>query len=502
MPFNIEVLSVGENSDNKIAEVGQILNASQEEFKFNLPPEARRQDGAAYLRDEYQTEQIWEYLKDYRANAKGHRPFLIAVVDGKLNSKRYYNLFGSHRASEGLAVITLRNYHQFADSFRSFLSYYLIRYALSFVCPELKSHQQTRDCFFDFKQSKKDLEKSLRSGAFCKSCRQALVKNFNPEIQHAITKLIEAMQSQHAASKATLHAPGLKGFTQIGVVTIREDEFTAVLDRFENRRHASGRNRNYEHVRLRNKVGHNIGVAIGRSPEQGQGPAHAIATDMIHDFAPRWILLVGIAGGFADADYTLGDVLLSSRVHDFAVSAALEGGVEQYQQQGGAVHRDVEKLVTSLPAFTDELGDWSNSLTSRLPKPKEHIPDQPDDHFYGSDETRSKVHEALRRHFPPDRMPRNPIFKVAPMITANTLLKDTKLAEQWRVSARHAAAVEMELGGVYLAARYGGGTDTRVLAIRGISDIVGYKRSPSWTEFACHSAAALAEALITGGLVF
>jgi hypothetical protein len=76
-------------------------------------------------------------------------------------------------------------------------------------------------------------------------------------------------------------------------------------------------------------------------------------------------------------------------------------------------------------------------------------------------------------------------------------IKNTELASEWQRSARHAAAVEMELGGVYLAARYGGDGSTRVLAIRGISDIVGYKRQPEWTAFACRSAAAFTYALIT-----
>jgi nucleoside phosphorylase len=501
MPFNIEVISLGDNSDAKIGEVAQILNAVQEEFKFYLPPDARRRDGASFVQDEYQTEEIWSFLKDYRAIAKGHRPYLIAVVNGRLKSKRFSNLFGSHRAEDGLAVITLSDHQKYADSFRPFLCYYLIRYALSFVCPELKAHSQTRDCFFDFKGNKKDLEKSLRSGALCKDCKKALARRFNPEIQDSITKLIDAMRSQHKDSKETLHAVSLKGFTQIGIIAIREDEFSAVLERFEGRRHASGRNRFYEHVRVLNNKGHELGIAIGRSPEQGQTAAQAITNDMILDFAPRWIFLVGIAGGFADSDYTLGDVLLSSRVHDFAISAALEGGVTQYEQQGGAVSKDVEKLITYLPAIKAELGDWSGELTRRLPKPIERIADAPDDSFYGPDSVRKKVHASLRANFPPNKTPRDPIFKVAPMITANTLLKDTALAERWRDSARHAAAVEMELGGAYLAARYGGTGDTRVLAVRGISDIVGYKRSPDWTAFACHSAAAFTDALVRSGFI-
>ena len=87
------------------------------------------------------------------------------------------------------------------------------------------------------------------------------------------------------------------------------------------------------------------------------------------------------------------------------------------------------------------------------------------------------------------------------MISGNTLVKNADLARQWRVAARHAVGVEMELGGVYLAARYGGDGSTRVLAIRGVSDIVGYKRAPEWTEFACRSAAAFTYGLITSGRI-
>jgi hypothetical protein len=51
----------------------------------------------------------------------------------------------------------------------------------------------------------------------------------------------------------------------------------------------------------------------------------------------------------------------------------------------------------------------------------------------------------------------------------------------------------MELAGVYKAAF---DYQKPVLAIRGISDIVGFERSHDWTEYACHSAAAFTLALL------
>lgn len=71
-------------------------------------------------------------------------------------------------------------------------------------------------------------------------------------------------------------------------------------------------------------------MAVARSPEQGTGSTQALTNNMIEQLAPRWIFVVGIAGGFPDSDFTLGDVLLSKRIHDFSVSAALEALHQNY----------------------------------------------------------------------------------------------------------------------------------------------------------------------------
>src|SRR5262249_41446635 len=58
--------------------------------------------------------------------------------------------------------------------------------------------------------------------------------------------------------------------------------------------------------------------------------------------------------------------------------------------------------------------------------------------------------------------------------------------------ARQIQAVEMESAGVYRAVH----GRVPFLAIRGISDVVGFKRHPDWTAYACHSAAAFARAFL------
>lgn len=501
MLYHIEILSFGANLDAKILEAASILNSVQDDFEFALAPERLRSFAHDFVREEYLTTDIWARLDEYRTAARAPRPFLIAVVEQKLRSERWANLFGSREPDSGLAAITLRDWHFYADSHRSFLCYYFIRYALNFVDKKLRSHRETRNCFFDFKGRRRDLEQSLSSGRICEQHTEELSHTLNPETQKSVSEMISIMKAQHTKSSETLPAESLKESTPIGIITIRNDEFRAVLKHFPTRRRAEGKNQYYEHARIRPLGKEEIGVAIARSPEQGQAAAQATASDMIRELAPRWILLVGIAGGIPDVEYSLGDVVLSSRVHDFSVTAALEGGALAYQQQGGPPHIKVEKLLSHLTAMEEDFNKWNFMQSLGMKRPTETVPATPDERYYGDTDWQARVYKSIWANFAGNAAHRRPHYVVAPTITSNTLVKNTELAREWGKSARHASAVEMELGGIYVAARRDGAGTTGVLAIRGLSDIVGYKRSPEWTDFACKSAASLTHALIAAGLL-
>jgi nucleoside phosphorylase len=366
----------------------------------------------------------------------------------------------------------------------------------------LKNHEDTRDCFFDRKSKKHDIEYSLKSGKLCEPCHKTIYDKLNEEENTAIAKMVKMLKTVPEKSPDTFPAASLKGQIDIGIIAIREDEFEAVLDRFPLRRKVDGTGSNYNYSSVQTKMNDTLRVAITRSPQQGQIHAQAITSAMLNDLAPKWIFLVGIAGGFADSEHTLGDVLLSQRMHDFSVTAALEGKDSEFQDMGGPMTLEVEKLVKDLPAEKAKLKGWNTPTVIRLGKPKEEVPGSvTSKKFYGELAWRKKVLKSLKIHFPKKGKSRDPGFFAATLITSNTLVKDTKLAKTWRKTARHAAGVEMELAGVCAAARYGTDGTTRVLAVRGISDIVGYDRDPAWTKYACHTAAAFPHALIISGLI-
>jgi nucleoside phosphorylase len=122
---------------------------------------------------------------------------------------------------------------------------------------------------------------------------------------------------------APLQIRDLQNQVDFAIITVRDDEFEAVLERFEPRDPIVGGKQLYEYCTCVTDGGAKYGVAIVRSLEQGQTAAQSVARDVIEDLDPGWLILTGIAGGVPDSDFSLGDVLLASRLHDFSLSAAI-----------------------------------------------------------------------------------------------------------------------------------------------------------------------------------
>jgi nucleoside phosphorylase len=289
------------------------------------------------------------------------------------------------------------------------------------------------------------------------------------------------------------------GLVDFAIITIREDEYEAVYDKFA----PSGtlrKQRRYEVGAVPTAKGGYHRFAIVRCLGQGEAIAQDVTRDVIDDLRPHWILLVGIGGAVPSFDFTLGDVVCATRVHDFSIRAALEGKTDEFTVAGGPMHPQVADLLASLPAIRKRLKAWNSEDTVGSVRPIIKVPRAASDLFYGDSSWRKKVRQSLLHHFkkPQGTASRDPIITAQPVISSDVLVKSTKLLSEWKRAARSVAAVEMELGGVYVAAR----RKTReypILAIRGISDIVGFERENAWTKYACRIAAAAAFALVASG---
>lgn len=321
-------------------------------------------------------------------------------------------------------------------------------------------------------------------------------KSHNPHNsqQKQVAKNEELMTAQLRKTGINQLPILVKGKIDFGIITIREDEFEAVLERFAPEPYYFG-DRRYVIGRVDLDRDDYYQVAIARCTDQGEGPAQDLARDMIEQLDPEWLLVVGIAGGVPDDDFTLGDVVVAKRLLDFSVKAISEGKPPEYDVRGWA-HPLVEQVCAALPAMRKKLEKkWNSPKSIGALRPGVQL-DQ-EDKFYGDDAWKQKVKISLDRHF---LTPRSPRFTTAVIGATEELVKSPTLVQLWLQDARSLRAVEMELAGVYQAARRVE-HQYPVLAIRGISDIVGFKRDSGWTTYACHSAASFAYTLVKSGFI-
>ncbi len=290
----------------------------------------------------------------------------------------------------------------------------------------------------------------------------------------------------------------VSGRSRYAILTTREDEYRAVASRLDNRQIVVGGHTAYEYCELPSRRA-TTGLLLARCVEQGPAAAQAVTSRLLHDCAPEWLLLVGIAGSLPSEEICLGDVILASRLADYSVSAAIDD-MREVDLRGGPMHRDVENLL-SLVSTLDNALPWSSPEAVGMERPIETEAAIGDaTRYYGNEQWQAQVQRSLAAGFNSSSRRDIPISTARVVASGPTLVKDAALAHEWRRISRSTSAVEMELAGVYEAIR-SQRPSTRLIAIRGISDIVGYRREAIWTQYACQTAASYAVTLVKSGLL-
>src|SRR5258708_415846 len=131
----------------------------------------------------------------------------------------------------------------------------------------------------------------------------------------------------HRSESETMLLPleTLKGKIDFAILTIREDECGAVLDRFAPQDHTEGQRR-YEVGELTSISGRKLSFVVARCVKQGEGEAQRLTDFLIQELEPSLFVLVGIGGSVPSKDFTLGDAVCATHWHVFCVRAVKGGG--------------------------------------------------------------------------------------------------------------------------------------------------------------------------------
>jgi nucleoside phosphorylase len=218
----------------------------------------------------------------------------------------------------------------------------------------------------------------------------------------------------------------------IGILTIKDEEFRAVLEAFPKKAGVHRGKREYTLRHADTADGASYTVAILRQIEQGNGEAQDAARDLLDDFDPALLLVVGIAGALPSDDITLGDVVISMRVNDYTVEARKARTKPTYSMAGGPIAKELQARVANLAGREQELGRW----TAKLP-PRPGVSWNRSGALYGPKAWQTEVKEKLQAHFGRGVASRSPVFAAGPIASSDKLVKDPKVLFPLIQTARH-----------------------------------------------------------------
>ena len=192
----------------------------------------------------------------------------------------------------------------------------------------------------------------------------------------------------------------------------------------------------------------------------GRVQATTATVDAIRRWHPRYVVLIGIAGGVAAKGVSLGDILVADQIVDYELQKLTPKGPDIRWE----VHRADPRLVGSALNFTDET--WQESITA----------ERPDD---GSP----------RRH-------------MGPIASGDKVIAFGAALAKYRETWSKLIGVEMEAGGV-AAAAFQAAERPGFFMVRGVSDLADEQKSSpeveKWRQYACDVAASYAIALLRSG---
>jgi hypothetical protein len=147
----IEIVTSGEAALESLPAAVQLANAEQSEFMFLNATGTISASMQMHTYKQAKASDLLDLLESARSESRGYHPFIMLMTDAALDGERFSNLFGSHRAKKGVAVVTTSLVPDIIvpmDRMVAYFVYYLARYSLSFLAPEHKNHDDPRGCIF------------------------------------------------------------------------------------------------------------------------------------------------------------------------------------------------------------------------------------------------------------------------------------------------------------------------------------------------------------------
>lgn len=193
--------------------------------------------------------------------------------------------------------------------------------------------------------------------------------------------------------------------------------------------------------------GRAFSVIAASAPRMGMVAAAVLSMKLITKFRPRLFVMVGICAGL-EQNCGIGDVLLAD------------------------------------PTWDWQMGKYTETVFQIAPDQID-IPTEVTERFKLLGEDRSFWFNVADR-FSGDKPNRVPQLKIGPVSSGSAVLADVRLLDEIKKQHRKLLGIEMELYGVYLAAKDCSPPRPITFGLKGVSDFAGADKNDRYQRFAAH----------------
>lgn len=208
------------------------------------------------------------------------------------------------------------------------------------------------------------------------------------------------------------------------------------------------------------KNGKKIRVVIAQSTHKGMVPAADLTTKLIYNFAPKYVAMTGIAAGIK-GKVNMGDAVVAEYVWDY-------GAGKEIIEESENIHRNTIEQIqldTSMSSMVRRLSNDTRKLADIKQK------------FHGN-----KPDYELKLH-------------IGAVATGAAVIANPQKVKEIKNQIRDVIAIEMEIFGVYYAARWSINPKPQYIAIKSICDFADEKKTDDFHCYASYVSAKILEKL-------